>query len=86
MSTFDLKKCPQCRALVSKNGGCSHMHCICGCDWCWQCGSEYSDGYHSYRNCVMYDDPDDQANHEELVAFLEAMGAGEGDDYTDYIL
>lgn len=29
-------QCPQCRMVISKNGGCNHMVCICGQDFDWE--------------------------------------------------
>ena len=28
-------RCPHCRMIISKGGGCSHMSCICGNDFDW---------------------------------------------------
>eukprot|EP00128_Syssomonas_multiformis_P012004 Colp12_sorted_trinity150504_noHs@31255 len=45
------KKCPGCKAHVNKNGGCPHMTCKCGTEWCWYCGKEFelSHWQHSRR-------------------------------------
>jgi ariadne-1 len=32
-----VKRCPSCKRLVEKNGGCNHMTCQCGFHWCWIC-------------------------------------------------
>lgn len=32
--------CPRCGNAVEKVTGCSHMHCACGCDFCYRCGVE----------------------------------------------
>jgi len=32
------KNCPRCNMPVEKDGGCDHMTCKCGADWCWVCG------------------------------------------------
>ena len=34
----ECKSCPKCERPIEKNGGCSHMRCICGADFCWECG------------------------------------------------
>lgn len=31
LSTDEIRRCPRCRVLITMNGGCSHMICICGC-------------------------------------------------------
>lgn len=42
------KRCPKCFIMITKNGGCPHMHCIsCGFDFCWQCGIYWFDPQHS---------------------------------------
>jgi len=32
------QRCPQCRTLVERNMGCSHISCRCGSHWCYACG------------------------------------------------
>jgi ariadne-1 len=34
---LNAKKCPQCRSDIEKNGGCNHMICRCGHQFCWVC-------------------------------------------------
>ena len=29
------KNCPKCFKYMEKNGGCNHMSCICGAEFCW---------------------------------------------------
>ncbi|UJR14052.1 hypothetical protein I4U23_001049 [Adineta vaga] len=31
------KNCPNCGEFVEKNGGCPHMTCKCGNEYCWMC-------------------------------------------------
>jgi RNA recognition motif-containing protein len=34
----DVKKCPKCKILIEKNGGCNHMTCPkCDAHICWRC-------------------------------------------------
>ena len=35
---IEAKKCPSCAVPIEKNGGCSHMTCICNARFCWLCG------------------------------------------------
>lgn len=41
------KTCPHCCAYIEKNGGCNHITCVCGhefcwcCRWPWQCNRTY---------------------------------------------
>lgn len=32
--------CRDCGGYVQKNGGCNHMTCTCGAEFCWECGLE----------------------------------------------
>jgi len=31
------KRCPDCRSVVEKDGGCNHIACHCGAHFCWIC-------------------------------------------------
>ena len=31
------KTCPKCKNPIWKNGGCDHMSCLCGNNFCWRC-------------------------------------------------
>jgi len=35
------KRCSNCRAVVSKTGGCMHMVCRCGHEFCYGCGEKF---------------------------------------------
>lgn len=35
------RKCPSCSELIEQESGCSHMQCVCGCDFCYKCGIRY---------------------------------------------
>lgn len=51
MQANDIKKCKKCKALVQKVSGCNHMTCkVCKYQWCWLCGSPYSDIHFSPLN------------------------------------
>ena len=39
----NVKKCPRCKILIEKNGGCNHMICPgCGAHICWRCMEEFA--------------------------------------------
>ncbi|CAG5128662.1 unnamed protein product [Candidula unifasciata] len=33
--------CPRCKKFIDKNGGCTHMSCKCGFQFCWVCLKEW---------------------------------------------
>eukprot|EP01080_Neovahlkampfia_damariscottae_P001292 gene1292-11376_t len=37
----ETRPCPKCRQPIIKNGGCNHMRCPCGEEFCWSCGQTY---------------------------------------------
>ncbi|KAK0100195.1 hypothetical protein ONS95_008533 [Cadophora gregata] len=43
------KRCPGCQRYINKNGGCQHMSCLCGKQFCWHCLADYP--HHSW-GCV----------------------------------
>ncbi|CAF4221288.1 unnamed protein product [Rotaria sp. Silwood2] len=43
------KNCPNCGEFVEKNGGCPHMTCKCGNEYCWMCLKRWST--HNYSAC-----------------------------------
>lgn len=53
-STHDSKRCPRCRFVIEKDGGCSHMTCSrCSHEFHWCCGQSYS-RKHSSILCDIY--------------------------------
>ena len=42
------KKCPRCNNAVEKNGGCNHMTCRCGHEFCWLCLADWR----THRQCT----------------------------------
>ena len=47
----DSKRCPSCRYIIEKDGGCSHMTCRrCGHEFHWCCGQNYR-GTHCTAKC-----------------------------------
>jgi hypothetical protein len=50
---FDIIKnkqiCRQCNNYIEKIGGCNHMKCLCGYQWCWKCKSRWG-----VTNCTSY--------------------------------
>jgi hypothetical protein len=36
------RACPGCAAAVEKRGGCNHISCTCGAQWCWACGRAWA--------------------------------------------
>jgi len=46
-SGVDVNKCPRCKVIYEKNGGCPHMVCpICGYSHCWVCGFSSDSFFH----------------------------------------
>ena len=58
----DVRKCPQCKILIEKNGGCNHMVCPkCSSHICWKCMGVYpaDEIYHHME--LIHGGIDDQA-------------------------
>lgn len=36
------RQCPVCGCHVQRHGGCNHMTCPCGAQWCWECRRPWS--------------------------------------------
>jgi ariadne-1 len=45
------KRCPKCHKDIEKNGGCNHMTCKCGYQFCWVCGMDWSSHSGDYYSC-----------------------------------
>ncbi len=42
------KRCPACKAMIEKNGGCPHMTCQqCKYEFCWTCGARWTSYGHN---------------------------------------
>jgi hypothetical protein len=52
----DIKQCRKCRVYIEKNGGCNHIKCRCGFEFCWNCYGDWKyvdDDYEHYKNkCI----------------------------------
>ncbi|GLI59472.1 hypothetical protein VaNZ11_001355 [Volvox africanus] len=40
-ATRSWQRCPSCRSLVERSGGCNHIRCRCGCQFCYSCSKAY---------------------------------------------
>jgi hypothetical protein len=45
-------RCPKCRTNIEKSGGCHHMTCRCGHEFCWTCLKPYEDCLNSSESCT----------------------------------
>mmetsp|Transcript_11931 Transcript_11931/g.28085 ORF Transcript_11931/g.28085 Transcript_11931/m.28085 type:complete len:272 (-) Transcript_11931:40-855(-) len=43
-------RCPGCGRQVQRNGGCPHMTCRCGVEFCWWCGKDYKQIKNTYKH------------------------------------
>lgn len=52
--------CPDCRMIVERSSGCPHMVCLCGAEFCYNCGERWSStGFGCPRRCGLpAEDPD----------------------------
>lgn len=56
----NVKICPNCKAIIEKNGGCNHMTCQhCHHEFCWMCGKEWKSHPQTYYECKAYRKEDD---------------------------
>ena len=48
----DVRKCPNCKVRIQKDGACTHMRCLkCNYEFCWCCMREYSCHSTWYSRC-----------------------------------
>ncbi|KAI0827114.1 hypothetical protein BC628DRAFT_201139 [Trametes gibbosa] len=60
-------RCPGCEQLVERNGGCPHMTCRCGTEFCYFCGRRYG-------GCVCHDESPVQPRHPQMyIPILPAV-------------
>jgi ariadne-1 len=65
------RPCPACNARIEKNGGCNHMTCRCGNQFCWVCGQPWANHGTESKNC----------NPEKLQDALQQTGLLEPADF-----
>ena len=65
------KVCPSCHKNIEKNGGCNHMTCTCGYEFCWICGERWGSskcgGYMCTNEKVVYKYVKQVASYEKEV-------------------
>jgi len=44
------RACPRCSIRVQRNGGCNHMTCVCGMEWCYVCGVRWRQEHYGCRD------------------------------------
>ncbi|KAI0702019.1 hypothetical protein C8T65DRAFT_265390 [Cerioporus squamosus] len=63
-------RCPTCEELIERHGGCAHMTCVCGTDFCYRCRAVWKT-----CNCVDWGDGVGADDREaRLFAPLEEGG------------
>ena len=76
------QRCLQCQRMVSKSGGCNHMTCTCGFQFCYLCGVEWKS-----CGCSQFDEDVDM---DYIPIYVDDEGEGEddddGDDNDDHII
>lgn len=45
------KRCPSCRHVIERRGGCNHVTCRCGTQLCYACGTGYK---HGQKQCTCH--------------------------------
>lgn len=45
------KQCTKCHRDIEKNGGCNHMTCRCGHQFCWVCGEDWMKHNKDFYSC-----------------------------------
>jgi len=61
----NVTRCPSCKQGIQKNGGCDHVKCRCGSEFCFACGADYHGkqgifvvGNHAHgEGCIWYRPP-----------------------------
>ncbi|KIW06410.1 hypothetical protein, variant 1 [Verruconis gallopava] len=61
---FGYKRCPRCGYGTRRMWGCSHMQCVCGAHWCWNCERNYN-VCDALGGCDNDDDGDDDDSNLE---------------------
>lgn len=47
-----LKRCPNCNFVVEITGGCDHIKCKCGIDWCYRCEKRLNKDNPYQHKCI----------------------------------
>lgn len=63
-----IRHCPSCQVPIEKNGGCNHMRCKCGHEFCWLCMAEATHGMHFCGREPGLDDPRRGRNNNNQAA------------------
>jgi len=70
--TNETRLCMNCKSIVTKMAGCSHMTCsVCKYNWCWVCGRKYLPGH--FVNCPKKWRPQRNAFHKFRDTFCSII-------------
>jgi len=61
----DCQVCPDCSVLVARDGGCKHIACCCGCDFCYGCGAPFNP---KGAGCICAEDEDDEDSDGSVLS------------------
>lgn len=53
MQRMGWQQCPDCGTGVERTQGCPHIVCVCGGEFCYQCGDRWRAGFGCSRRCGM---------------------------------
>ena len=48
------RECPKCHQPIEKKVGCSHMKCICGCQFCYECNKSWDEAHREMKHECPY--------------------------------
>ena len=67
-------RCPSCHHVVEKIEGCDYMNCVCGVEFCYQCGTAFEDEF-----CVCDDNLGENWEEQEDGGDLQEEFAEDGE-------
>ncbi|KAL4911433.1 hypothetical protein BDW74DRAFT_172896 [Aspergillus multicolor] len=79
------QRCPACNRMVERTEGCSHMTCVCGNHFCYQCGEQLNHGFCICARNELFEIPQGLRRRQPRARFIPPVDPLTGNPVTPIV-